>query len=217
MNQVTNWLDLSQIYNSKRDYFEQVNFNRLNGKLAVQTNTNGEILMPACPTLTRPVGAAPISCSTCFLSAARSGIAVPRSLCFIGGDFRTDENIALAAHQTLWVREHNRLVDILNATNPSWSVEKLFQEARRINVAQWQHIIYNEFLPILIGRKAMQEQDLYSAPNGRYKRQYDPTIEPTIQVSVEIRFLSMISFQGLFRTFLTLLPFDLDMVCCLIQ
>ena len=67
------------------------------------------------------------------------------------GDFRTDENIALAGHQTLWVREHNRLVDILKKNKPNWKPEKMFQEVRRINIAQYQHIIYNEFLPLLIG------------------------------------------------------------------
>ena len=67
------------------------------------------------------------------------------------GDFRTDENIALAGHQTLWLREHNRLVDILRKNKPNWKPDKIFQEARRINIAQYQHIIFNEFLPLLIG------------------------------------------------------------------
>ena len=67
------------------------------------------------------------------------------------GDFRTDENIALAGHQTVWVREHNRLVDILRKNKPNWKPDKIFQEARRINIAQYQHIIFNEFLPLLIG------------------------------------------------------------------
>ena len=67
------------------------------------------------------------------------------------GDFRTDENTALAAQQTLWVREHNRIVDLLRPLKPHWKAEKLFQEARRINIAQYQHILFKEFLPILIG------------------------------------------------------------------
>ena len=69
--------------------------------------------------------------------------------------------MALAAHQTLWVREHNRIVDVLTQLRPQWSPEKLFQEARRITIAQYQHILYNEFLPILIGPKVMKEMNLY--------------------------------------------------------
>ena len=67
------------------------------------------------------------------------------------GDFRTDENIALAAQQTIWVREHNRVAEALKQTHPTWDPETLFQEARRIVVAEYQHIIYNEYLPILVG------------------------------------------------------------------
>ena len=68
------------------------------------------------------------------------------------GDFRTDENVALAAHQTLWLREHNRIVDHLRTGFPQMPAEQLFQEARRINIAHYQHIIYNEFLPPLVGK-----------------------------------------------------------------
>ena len=42
----------------------------------------------------------------------------------------------------LWVREHNRLARALKGINNHWDDEKLYQEARRILIAEWQHIIY---------------------------------------------------------------------------
>ncbi|XP_046637740.1 chorion peroxidase-like [Daphnia pulicaria] len=46
-------------------------------------------------------------------------------------------------------REHNRVVKALSALNPTWSDETIFQEARRIVVAEMQHIAYDEFIPAL--------------------------------------------------------------------
>ena len=52
---------------------------------------------------------------------------------------------------TIWVREHNRIARKLSNLNPTWSDESIFQEARRIVIAEMQHITYQEFLPSLLG------------------------------------------------------------------
>lgn len=72
--------------------------------------------------------------------------------CFKSGDSRVNEHIGLAALQTLWAREHNRLAETLQLLNPHWPDEVLFQEARKIVIAQIQYITYTEFLPLILGQ-----------------------------------------------------------------
>ena len=86
---------------------------------------------------------------------------------FVAGDIRVNENPGLQSLHTLWVREHNRLARIIEAANnddgnssSSLSDETIFQEARRWVVAEWQNIVYSEFLPIVLGSQLMNEYGL---------------------------------------------------------
>lgn len=73
------------------------------------------------------------------------------TLFLIPGDSRSNQNPQLAIQQIMFVREHNRLAKQLKILNPHWNDERLYQEARRINIAAFQHITYYEWLPILLG------------------------------------------------------------------
>lgn len=63
---------------------------------------------------------------------------------------------ALMAMHTLWVREHNRIARTLHEVNPTWGDERLFQEARKIVVAELQHITYNEWLAVLFDEQLVR-------------------------------------------------------------
>jgi len=83
--------------------------------------------------------------------------------------------------RTLWVREHNRVAAELIKINPQWSLERVFQEARRIIIATWQNIIYNEWLPILLGQTYMDSFSLFPLKPGQgYADDYDSSIDPRI-------------------------------------
>jgi len=71
---------------------------------------------------------------------------------FVTGDGRVMENPELTAVTTLFMREHNWWVAHLRNTNPSWTGDQRYQMARAITTAEYQNIVYNEFLPVLIGR-----------------------------------------------------------------
>ncbi|XP_051972695.1 eosinophil peroxidase-like isoform X1 [Xyrauchen texanus] len=93
--------------------------------------------------------------------------------CFIAGDVRVDENIALTSLHALFMREHNRLARALHILNPSWSSETLYQEARKIVGAYQQILVIKEYLPHIVG------PDAYNKHLGLYPG-YDENVDPSI-------------------------------------
>jgi len=85
----------------------------------------------------------------------------------------------LSVIHTVFMREHNRVAEKLQQLNQGWSDEKIFQEAKRFVTAEYQHIVYNEWLPSIIGKKYMNLFGLYPLNSG-YSNDYDPSIDPRI-------------------------------------
>ena len=86
------------------------------------------------------------------------------------GDSRANEHHTLTVMHTLWMREHNRVAELLEKQHQDWTDEKLFQEARRIVIAEYQHIIYKEWLPLILGVEYMRNNDLTPLSSGYVKR-----------------------------------------------
>lgn len=88
---------------------------------------------------------------------------------FLAGDVRANENAALTAMHTVWVREHNRVARRIANEHPRLSDEEVYQRARQFVTAELQAITYNEFLPALLGQGAVRE---YAG--------YNPNVNPNI-------------------------------------
>jgi len=88
---------------------------------------------------------------------------------FLAGDVRANENPGIISLQTLFVREHNRIAREIAARTTRLSDEEIYQKARQKVIAEMQWIVYNEYLPALLGSNAM--------PNYRG---YSPRVNPTI-------------------------------------
>lgn len=67
------------------------------------------------------------------------------------GDTRVNTELNLVVIYTVWHREHNRVARELHSINPHWSDNILYQEARKIIIAEIQHITYKHWLPIMLG------------------------------------------------------------------
>jgi peroxidase len=114
------------------------------------------------------------TCSTCkTFSTCTSRSTIYN--CFLAGEYRTSENLGLVSMHTLFNREHNRIANALAKINPTWSDETLYQETRRIVIAQLQHITYNEFLPQLVG-----DSSLMPLASSSYFTGYDSSASPQI-------------------------------------
>lgn len=114
-------------------------------------------------------------------NTTNSNCQIPKTMqmkCFIGGDIRANEVTDLVVLHAIWLREHNRIADNLLSLNPSWNDEMVYQETKRIVVAQFQHIIYNELLPLIVGTRTMSHFKLHL--NSGFSNSYNPIIDVSI-------------------------------------
>ena len=95
---------------------------------------------------------------------------------------------------TIFLRQHNQIALTLGQINSFWSDEQLFQvnyqqqfyliiiilqETRRILIAKLQHVIYNEWLPVVLGCEVMARYDLMPRKSGYYTG-YDSNCDASI-------------------------------------
>ncbi|KAL4703844.1 hypothetical protein ACJJTC_016811 [Scirpophaga incertulas] len=158
MNGVSHFLDLSHLYGSAEQKIIQL---RAPGGLLKTFNDYGREFPPITEK------------KECLVTKDESA-------CFESGDGNANQMISLALFHTLWTREHNRIAKALARLNSDWEDNRIYMEARRIVQAEYQHIVYDEWLPLLLGPSLIQAYGLYSAPG--YGSSYDRHTDPSVTV-----------------------------------
>ncbi|MDX1963350.1 MAG: peroxidase family protein [Pirellulales bacterium] len=141
LNRVTSYIDASQVYGSDATRAR-----------ALRTLNDGKLLTSA--------GNLPGFNTGGFLNDNNNPSLTADQL-FFTGDVRANEQVGLTALHTVFLREHNRLADLIAArqaaslpADPIARDEEIYQRARRIVGAEMQIITYREFLPALMGQFA---------------------------------------------------------------
>jgi peroxidase len=95
--------------------------------------------------------------------------------CFASGDSRLMENILLAGLQAQWLRLHNIFARELALIRPDWKDDDhtLYEEAKKILSGLHQRYVYDDWLPILIGKQVAQQ---FVGDNGLFTR-YNPSVK----------------------------------------
>jgi peroxidase len=160
LNKITHFFDCSQIYGNSDQENKEL---RLGYDGLLKSS-----MIPGSPYESLPLADAKAGCPM----GKRSG-------CFKAGDSRLDENTYLTGMHTIFLRTHNGIARKLAHINQHWSDETLFQQAKAILNAQYHHIIYNEWAPILLGDRLMKKFDLFSLKHG-YSFNYNPKMYPAL-------------------------------------
>lgn len=135
-NALTAWVDLSQVYGSDEITAQALRDEDDVRRLRV-TRRAGDDFLPRADIVNQNEILVPTA-----MSPLLPGL-------FAAGDIRANEQVMLSSFHTLFMREHNRIVDELFGGIPRTpqNDEDVFQDARRINIAQFQKIVFDEYFP----------------------------------------------------------------------
>ena len=70
---------------------------------------------------------------------------------YVAGDGRANENFALTSIHTIWARNHNHHVEGLKAAGFEGTDEELYQAAKMVNEAEYQRVVFDEYVDVLLG------------------------------------------------------------------
>ena len=138
LNEITGWIDASNVYGSEPERANALRTNDGTGRL----RTSDGNLLP-------------------FNTEGFSNAGGSSASLFLAGDVRANEQVGLTAMHTLFMREHNRLARSIRQHNPGLSGDQIYERARKRVGALMQVITYQEFIPALLGPEALSPYERY--------------------------------------------------------
>ena len=179
INEETSFLDLSMVYGNSQIMLDLVRADLPGGGQSAKLLLGADDLLPTIKEVADDAGLTSLEVLAIYRPAGFGGLPDPATNpdpatfenLFFAGDNRVNQTPLLISQQTIWAREHNYQVDRLApyAEKYGWTQDQLFEAARAITEAEWQNVVYNEYLPKLIGEYALDEYD-----------GYDPSVDPSI-------------------------------------
>lgn len=155
VNTITAFIDASNVYGSDEE-LAQVLRSKVGGRLVENVKSPGQL--PTNDQLRRP---------SHHLDDRND---------FVAGDLRVNEQPFLTSMHVLFLREHNRLADLLAEELHTENDELLYQSARKLVIIEMQNIVYREFLPTLLGKRFMEKYKLDVEGDSKYNPGANPSI-----------------------------------------
>eukprot|EP00803_Ostreobium_quekettii_P002331 evm.model.scf_303EXC.2 EVM.evm.TU.scf_303EXC.2 scf_303EXC:15520-25201(-) len=166
LNQVTSYLDLGPVYGGN-----DVRARALRSGEGGALKTDGAGFLPRN-------GLGPDGVGISLQNVPNAG-----SEFYVTGDARSGESVNLLAFHALWLKEHNLVAaELLEASEESLSDDELYEYAKEIVIAEYQSIVFQEFLPVILCPETLNADD------WRYDRTLDASVD-LFFATVSSRFL----------------------------
>ncbi|KAG1650755.1 Peroxidasin [Nymphon striatum] len=154
MNQITTFIDASNVYGSS------------DAKMAELRAENGLLKVTSLPQSAPSQYLPQDSHNQCGVNQ-----------CFLAGDDRANEQVDLTVMHTIFMREHNKIAEKVKAARSGWNGDRVFLETRKIMAAIMQNIVYQEYLPAILGKNYVAGD---SNLNLNIHQNYDSNTRPVI-------------------------------------
>ena len=159
-NAITHYIDASNVYGSSDKVAKELREGK-GGRLKVGP-PHAKGAKPSLPLYPREEAEGLTECPR------------PNKECYVAGDIRVNGHLSLAIMHTIWMREHNRIVAVLARLDSTLTDEELYQTARKIIGGVMQKIVFEDYLPEVLGRATVSRLIL-----GK-DIEFDPTVDPRI-------------------------------------